>query len=162
MDKSLWPTVSKIDFIHSSDTWLPTILSRGQHGSAMSLGFLPRLWFCLGFWCKVNFERNLVYLWKSNICAEKLCVRNKRQYPTVLLNWESFRWMLEFEWMDYFLIYGMWWKKCYVHRTAPNHQPITHQETVRARTNPTRNQRETEMLINCRMWTTLPQKLTLL
>ena len=28
MDKSLWPTVSKIDFIHSSDTWLPTILSR--------------------------------------------------------------------------------------------------------------------------------------
>ena len=35
--------------------------------------------------------------------------RSKRQYPTALSNQKSFRWMLEYEWMDYlFLIYGMW------------------------------------------------------
>ena len=50
---------------------------------------------------------------------------------------------------------------CYVHRKVPNHQPIPQQETVRADTNPTPNKREPEMLINCRMGTTLPQTHTL-
>ena len=37
------------------------------------------------------------------------CARNKRQYPTVLQNQKSFRWMLDCEWMDYLLsISGMW------------------------------------------------------
>ena len=31
------------------------------------------------------------------------CVRNKRQYPTVLPNQKTFRWMLDCEWMDYLL-----------------------------------------------------------
>ena len=31
------------------------------------------------------------------------CARNKHQYPTVLQNLKSFRWMLDCEWMDYLL-----------------------------------------------------------
>ena len=35
------------------------------------------------------------------------CVGSKRQFPTVLQNLRSFRWMLDCEWMDYLLsIYG--------------------------------------------------------
>ena len=34
------------DFIHSSHKRLPTILSCGKHGSALSIGSFPRLRFC--------------------------------------------------------------------------------------------------------------------
>ena len=34
------------------------------------------------------------------------CARNKRQYPTVLHNLKSFRWMLACEWMDY--LFDFW------------------------------------------------------
>ena len=52
--------------------------------------------------------------------------------------------------------------KCYNHRTVPKHQPIHEQETARGITRPNPNKRETEMLINCRMWTTSPQTQILL
>ena len=67
------------------------------------------------------------------------CARSRRQYPTAPQNQESFRWMLDCEWME------------------PKYQRNPQQETVRAITNPIPNEREPEMLINCRMWTTLPQ-----
>ena len=77
MDTSLWQTFGKINFIHSSHKWLPTMLSCGKHGSALSLGFIPRLRFCWRFWGleKSTSERNLVYLRKSNICLHQLDVQ---------------------------------------------------------------------------------------
>ena len=51
----------------------------------------------------VSLEVEHLFLWVG-------CVRNKRQYLTILQNQKSFRWMLDCEWMDYFLlIYGTWW-----------------------------------------------------
>ena len=46
MDKSKWPTSGTLDLLHSSHKWLPTILSCGWHGSALFIGFIPRLRFC--------------------------------------------------------------------------------------------------------------------
>ena len=87
------------------------------------------------------------------------CARNKRQYPTVLQNQKSFRWILDCEWMDYLLLIC---GKCCVHRRVPNHQPTGQHETARELTNPHPNKRETEMLINCHTWTTSPQTQILL
>ena len=80
------------------------------------------------------------------------CVRNKRQCPTALPNQKSYRWILDCEWMDYLFLWDVMIK---VLRTPQ-------QETVREITNPNPNKREPEMLINYRMWTTLPQTHTLL
>ena len=47
VDKRLWPTFSSFDVLHSSHEWPPTMLSCGQHGSALSIGSIPRLRSCL-------------------------------------------------------------------------------------------------------------------
>ena len=43
MDSGMWQTNGKIDFIHSSHKRLPTMLSCGQHCTALSIGFISRL-----------------------------------------------------------------------------------------------------------------------
>ena len=47
---------------------------------------------------------------EAELCSPSFgCARSKRQYPTVLHNLKSVRWMLGCEWMDcLLLIYGMW------------------------------------------------------
>ena len=69
--------------------------------------------------------RDLQYLtkiWNPN-------KRETDQYPAASST--AFHWMLYCEWMDYLLlIYGMWWWKCYVRQTAPQHQPIPQQGAV--------------------------------
>ena len=75
VDKSLWPTFSSFDLIHSSHKRLPTILSCGKYCSALSIGFVPRLRLCWRSWTlKINVGVNLMYLWKSNISAHELDV----------------------------------------------------------------------------------------
>ena len=71
--------------------------------------------------------------------------------------------MLDCEWIDY-LLFILWDVVIEVlrHRTVPNHQPIKQQETVCEITNPTPNEREIEMLINCCVWITSPRTHTLL
>ena len=71
--------------------------------------------------------------------------------------------------MDYLLsIFGMWWWKCCVRQTAPKQQQTQHletdvrQETIRETQIQTPNKRETEMLINCHMWTPSQQTQILL
>ena len=50
MDQSLWQTPESIDFKHSSHKWL-----RGKHGSALSIGLIPRLGICWRLWgLKIN------------------------------------------------------------------------------------------------------------
>ena len=62
----------------------------------------------------------------SSMCTKQ------RQYPTVLQNRKSLRWILNYEWMDSLLsIYGMCWLKYYI-QTTPNHQPRKQQKTLRA------------------------------
>ena len=89
MDTSLWQTFGKISFIHSSHKWLPTILSCGKHGSALSLGFIPRLRFCwrLSRTRKINFgEESCVSSEVEHLSPSVGCARSKRQYPTFLQN----------------------------------------------------------------------------
>ena len=50
MNESLWRTLSSFDFIHSPHQWLPTKMSCGQYGSALSIGSIPRLRFCWRSW----------------------------------------------------------------------------------------------------------------
>ena len=77
-----------------------------------------------------------------------------------LQNQKLIRWMLD---QGYLLLtYETWWWKCYVHRRVPNHQTMGQQATVREITNPNPNQRGTEMLINCHVWTTSPRTRILL
>ena len=42
--------LARLFFKHSPRRWLPTILSWGTHGSALSIGFVPRLRFCWRLW----------------------------------------------------------------------------------------------------------------
>ena len=68
MDSSMWQTIGKINFIHSSRKRFPTILSCGKHGTALSTRFIPRLRLCWRLWgFKINFGRSLLYLWKSKV-----------------------------------------------------------------------------------------------
>ena len=49
-NSGLRQTIGKMDSVHSSHQWLPTILSCGKHGSALSTGFIPRLRHCWRPW----------------------------------------------------------------------------------------------------------------
>ena len=67
-------------------------------------------------------EESYVSLELEHLSPSVGCARSERQYPTVLQNRKSCRWMLNCEWMDYLLsIYGMWWVKCCV-LTTPRRQ----------------------------------------
>ena len=64
MDKSSWQTLGSFDFLHSSRKWLHTVLSCGQHSSALPTGFIPRLRFCWRPWrLKINFGWTLMSEW---------------------------------------------------------------------------------------------------
>ena len=101
MRSGMWQTFGKIDCVHSSHKWLPTILSCGQHSSALSTGFIPRLRHCSRlWWFEINLGRFLVYLWKQNICHHKLDVQESNvSIPEFPQNLKLFRWMLDCEWM---------------------------------------------------------------
>ena len=75
MDSGMWQTTSKDDFLHSSHKRFPWILSCGKHGTALQIGFIPRLRFCWRLWgLKINFWWCLLYFWKQNICPSELDV----------------------------------------------------------------------------------------
>ena len=160
MDTSLSQTFGRINLIHPSHKWLPSILSCEKHSSALSVRFTPRLRFC---WWPWGLQINVwmvyyVSLEVEHLCQSVGCARSKRQYPTILQNLKLFRWMLDCEWTDHLLsIYGIWWWKCYVRQTTPEHQLTLHLETdVRRQwireTHPKVNRRETEMFTNCCIW----------
>ena len=77
----------KNDFIYPSRKWLPAMLRCGQHGSTLSIGFIPRLRFCWWRWrLKINFRVNHVFSEAEHLSPSFGCARSKRQYPTVLQN----------------------------------------------------------------------------
>ena len=73
MDKSLWQ-LSSFDSVHSSHEWPPTILSGEKHGSALSIGFIPRLRLCGRPW-RLQLRGESYVLSESNICSHKLDVQ---------------------------------------------------------------------------------------
>ena len=76
MDSGMWHMLGKIDFMHSPHKWLPTMLSCGWHGSALSTGFIPRLRLCWRPWgLEINLGGSPMYLRKSNICPHQLDVQ---------------------------------------------------------------------------------------
>ena len=100
LDRNLWQALSKLNIIHSSYRWLPTVLPCGEHSSALSIGFIPRLSFCWRPWGpKINLGRgSCVFLEAEHLSPLAGCARSKLQCHTVLQNLKSFRWMLDCEW----------------------------------------------------------------
>ena len=64
--------------------------------------------------------------------------------------------------MDNLLAFDLWDVVVEVSRSSKITESSEQQETARELTNPNPNRRETETLINCRMWTMSPQTHTLL
>ena len=84
----MWATrLSIVDWVHSkTQTLLATLRIQNQHR-----------------------EESYVSLEAEHSSPVFGCVRHKRQYPTVLQNLKSSRWMLDFGWKDYLLsTSGMW------------------------------------------------------
>ena len=114
----------------------------------------------------LNFGERLMYLWKPIICLHQLDVQEtKRQYhssgeseiisldaglridgPVALDLWDMV--IEELRSTN---------NKERPIRLAPGHWCGTGHSSNKTKSNPTPNKRETEMLINCRMWTMLPQ-----
>ena len=85
MDSDLRQTFGKIDFIHSWHKWLPTVLSCGQRGSALSTGFIPRLRLCWRLWgFKINFGGSLMF--RTFVTISWMC---KKQNVSILSSTES-------------------------------------------------------------------------
>ena len=77
MDKSLWQTISKIDFFHSSHKWIQTLLWCRKHCTTMQLRIVSGLWLCRRFRrLKIDFRETDVHIWKSYICSNKLDVQD--------------------------------------------------------------------------------------
>ena len=66
MDSGMWQTISKADFLHSSHKRIPTILSCGEHNTALQTVFVSRLRLCWRSWgLKINLrEKSYVFVWK--------------------------------------------------------------------------------------------------
>ena len=100
---------------------------------------------------------NLVYIWKSTILSPLVgCARSQRQYPTVLQNPKSFRWMLDCEWMVYLIEV--------LRPTKSNHQPIPkHLETdarqVTVCETPKLKHKGNRDVVSCHMWIMSPRTL---
>ena len=108
---------------------------------------------------KSTSGRNLMYLWKSNICSHKLdvqetCIRIRKFYIirnhfvgcSVANVWSTCSW---------FTGYGERSVTFIEQYLTTNSSSC--QKTVHGSTNPNPNKKETEMWINCRMWTTSPR-----
>ena len=145
MDRSLWKALGSFDFIHSSlpkwtkacDKRLNRLISYIHHTCEYKqycyVGNTAK--HCrLGLFQDPDFARDLedsksssggiyVYSEAEHLFSSVGRLRSKRQYPTVLQNQKLLRWMLDWEWTDCLLrTYEMWWEKCYIHRTVPNHK----------------------------------------
>ena len=57
MDSGMRQTIGKTDFIHSSHIWIQTVLSCGQHCSALCTWFMSRLRLCWRPWRLKNLLR---------------------------------------------------------------------------------------------------------
>ena len=94
IDYSVWQTFSTLDLVHSSHTWVPTILLCGKHSTTMRIRIVSRPWFCRRPWSlKVNIRWNSVHFRKANICANKLDVQ-ETDYSFTQFNgsWSYFSW----------------------------------------------------------------------
>ena len=66
MDQSLWQTLESIDLLHSSYTWIQTVLLCVKHCQTMQTGTVSRLWFCRRSWgFKIYVRWSIVRFWKS-------------------------------------------------------------------------------------------------
>ena len=75
-DAGMWQTMSKADFINSSHEWLSSIVSCGEHNTALQIWVIPRLRLCWRPWgLKINLRWCLMYVWKSNFRPNELDVQ---------------------------------------------------------------------------------------
>ena len=94
--------LARFDSLQSSHEWPQTILSCKKHGSALSIGFIPRLRLCGRPWrLQINLEGNLVNVRKSNICSHKSDVQETNVSGAHFYRIGSFFLLvLDCEWME--------------------------------------------------------------
>ena len=161
MDKSLCPASGSFDFTHSPHKWLPTIVSCGKHGSALSTGFNPRLRFC---WrprrLKINLRGNLMYFRKPDIRSHQLDVQ-ETNVSSVIRFYKVRNYWVEC-WFDNGRATCSWHvglgdRSVAFIKEYRITNPLSSKKLLAKSQIQTQTKRETEMLINCRMWTTSPQ-----
>ena len=161
MDKSLCPASGSFDFTHSPHKWLPTIVSCGKHGSALSTGFNPRLRFC---WrprrLKINLRGNLMYFRKPDIRSHQLDVQ-ETNVSSVIRFYRVRNYWVEC-WFDNGRATCSWHvglgdRSVAFIKEYRITNPLSSKKLLAKSQIQTQTKRETEMLINCRMWTTSPQ-----
>ena len=70
---SMWQTIESFNILHPSYLWLQTVLSCWKHCKTMQIGTASRFRFCgRPSGLKIHFGWNIVRLWKSYICSNKL------------------------------------------------------------------------------------------
>ena len=89
--QSLWQTFGKINFIHSSHKWLPTIYCHvGNTAQHCRIGYIPRLWICWRLWgLEINLGESLMYFGKPNILSPLVGWMCKKQTSVSLSSAES-------------------------------------------------------------------------
>ena len=106
MDSGMWPTISKIDLVNSSQKRVPTILSCDKHGTALQTGFVSGLRLCWRSWgLELNLRWCLVHFWKQNICPTQFDVQETnfcltRSYRV----WDYYSGCPDYVWTVYLLL----------------------------------------------------------
>ena len=103
IDSGMWQTISNIAFFHSSHKPFPTVLSREQHGTALSIGLTQTLLATLRIRNQPRWESCVsleVEPWLQSVG----CARSKLLSRAVLQSLRLFLWMLDYLWMGYLLL----------------------------------------------------------
>ena len=151
MDSSMWQTLGKADFKHSSHKWPPTIWSCGLHGSALQTGFVSRLGDLED---SKSTSGGVLCIFGSRTFVALDVQEKKRQCPTVLQGLKSFLWMLGCAWMEYLRsTSGTSYLRCYVQRTTLRDKVDWPKETIPLTKPRPKHQpkRESERSSNCQM-----------
>ena len=92
MNRSLWQTIMSFHLLHSSYMWIETVLPCGKHCKAMQIWTVSGLWLCGRSWrFKIHFRRNIMCIWKQNICSCKLDVQETNiSIPQFYRIWNHF------------------------------------------------------------------------
>ena len=92
MDSGMWQTISKVDFLFSSHKWLSTVLSCGEHRTALQIWVIPRLRLCWRPWgLKINLRRCHMYFGKSIFCPSQLFVQETNiGFARFYRSWNNF------------------------------------------------------------------------
>ena len=117
------------DLVHSSQKWIQTILSCGEHRKTMQAGTVSRLRFCRRPWrLKINIRWTLVNVRKPHVQETDF------SFTQFYRSWDYFSGCWCYAWTEFpRLIFVIWWLKYFIpHRTKSTNPKVrSHRETCR-------------------------------